>query len=148
MKKCDFFSGFSSAAIHSTASFAASSRQLAHQLLQTNWFAPGGKSNCRFSSEESRRTQLLRMIFYMGTVYYLNKLQVTTHPSSLQCCNCISTCSRDGLGYTCGKRAWQRQVAAPRFIVSAPDGSLCHCQAHPFNNVFTVRCCEDALACN
>lgn len=73
------------AVIHSTTFFAASSRQLAHQLSQANWFAPWGKSNYRFSSKEIPRTRLLRMIFSVtGTVYYLNKLQVATHPFSPQ----------------------------------------------------------------
>lgn len=73
------------AVIHSATFFAASSRQLAHQLSQANWFAPWGKSNYRFSSKEIPRTRLLRMIFSVtGTVYYLNKLQVATHPFSPQ----------------------------------------------------------------
>lgn len=80
-KNVIFFRVLLFAVIHSTAPFAASSRQLAHQLSQANWFAPRGKS--KFPSEEIPRTQLLRIIFCTGTVYYLNKFQVATHPSSL-----------------------------------------------------------------
>lgn len=82
--------------------------------------------------------KFLRTIFCTGTVYYLNKLQVATHPSSLRWPNCISTCSQDGLGSTRGKRAWQRQVVTQRFTVSTPDCSLCRCQALPFTNVSTT----------
>lgn len=57
------------------------SRQLAHQHSKANWFAPRGKR--KFSSEEIPRTRLLRIIFCTGTVYYLNKFQVATQPSSL-----------------------------------------------------------------
>lgn len=91
-KSIVFFRVLLFAVIHSTAPFTASSRQLAHQLSQANWFAPRGKS--KFSSEEIPRTQLLRIIFCTGTVYYLNKFQgwLHIHPS-LSWPNYISTCS-------------------------------------------------------
>lgn len=108
----------------------------------------GAKATACSLLKKSPGLKFLRTIFCMGTVYYLNKLQVATHPSSLRWPNCISTCSQDGLGSTHSKRAWQRQVVTQRFTVSTPDCSLCHCQALPFTNVFTTWCCEDPLACN
>lgn len=84
-KKSFFFRSWLFAVIRSIASFAVSSRQFAHQITQANCFGPRGNSNDGFSSKEILRTPLPRLIFCTGTVYYLNKLQVATHPSSFRC---------------------------------------------------------------
>lgn len=106
------------------------------------------KSNCGFSSVEIPRTHFLRLILCTGTVYYLNNLQMPTHPSLLQWHNYISTCSQD-VWDTCVARELDKDKLSPNILqLALLISSLRHWQALPFNNIFTLWCCEDPLACN